>query len=142
MKYSQAIEWAVCILALIAAEKQMVTNEELHRRLKVSSSYLKKITRKLVVGGLIKSSYGSRGGFSLARNMRDITLYDLIESIDGNEAFYQPSGLFESVFPGKVKKVKHGTTLLSNAFYEAQEKMNKKLKKTNMAQLIGALERI
>lgn len=142
MRYSQAIEWAVCILALIGAEKQVVTNDELHRRLKVSASYLKKITRKLVVGGLIKSTHGSRGGFTLARNMRDITLYDLIDSIDGNEPFFQTSGLFEQVFPNNVKKVRRGTTLLSDAFLEAQEKMNKKLKKTNMAQLIGALERI
>ncbi len=142
MKYSQAIEWAVCILALIAAERQMVTNEELHRRLNVSASYLKKITRKLVVGGLIESTYGSKGGFSLARDMKHITMYDLVDAIDGHELFFQPSGLIDNVFPNESKRVKFGKSLLADAFSEAQEKLNIQLKKTTMAQLINMLKKV
>ena len=141
MKYSQAIEWAVCVLALLAAERQMVTNEELNSRLQVSPSYLKKITRKLVVGGLIKSSYGSKGGFSLARDMKKISLYDLVDVIDGHEPFFCPTGLMEAVFPNRIKKVKLGKSLLANAFLDAQNKLDAQMKKTTMAHLIAEVKR-
>lgn len=136
MKYSQAVEWAVCILALIAAEKQIMTNEELHKRLQVSLSYLKKINRKLVVGGLITSSYGMNGGFALARDMKKITLYDLVDAIDGHEPFFQTTGLLEKVFPKKTQEVEVGKNSLVKAFSTAQTKLNAQLKKTTMAQIM------
>lgn len=143
MKYSQSVEWAICILALLAVEKRVITNEELHQRLGVSPTYLKKITRKLVVGGLIKSTYGARGGFGLARKMSDISLYDLVDSIDGHDLFFQPSGLIELVFSGgQADKIVMGKGMLSMAFSDAQTKMNKKLKKVNMAQIIKAIEKL
>ena len=137
MRYSQAVEWAVCILALIAAEDQTMTNEALHRRLKVSSSYLKKINRKLVVGGLIKSSYGASGGFKLARDMRKITLYDLVEAIEGHEPFFKTTGLLEKVFAKKIERARIGRSLLHKAFSEAQVRLEDQLKKTTMAQILA-----
>lgn len=143
MKYSQSLEWAICILTLLATEKRVITNEELHQRLGVSPTYLKKITRKLVVGGLIKSIYGARGGFSLARKMSDISMYDVVDSIDGHEIFFQPSGLIELVFSDIQKdKIVMGKGMLSTAFYDAQSKMNKKLKKVSMAQIIKAIRKL
>jgi Rrf2 family protein len=141
MKYSQAIEWAVCVLALLATEEQMVTNEELNRRLNVSASYLKKITRKLVVGGLIKSSYGSKGGYLLARDMKKITLYDLVDAIDGHSPFFQPSGLMEVVFSTRIKKVELGKNLLAKAFLDAQNRFDVQMKKTTMAHIFAELKR-
>jgi Rrf2 family transcriptional regulator, iron-sulfur cluster assembly transcription factor len=121
---------------LIATEKQVMTNEQLHKRLRVSLSYLKKINRKLVVGGLITSSYGANGGFNLARDMKNITLYDLVDAIDGNEPYFKTTGLLENVFPKKTHEVEIGKGILSRAFIEAQLKMNKQLKKTTMAQIL------
>ena len=141
MKYSQAIEWAVCVLALLAAERQMITNEELNRRLQVSSSYLKKITRKLVVGGLIESSYGSKGGFSLARDMKKITLYDLVDAIDGHESFFRPTGLMDALFPTRIKKIKLGESILASAFLDAQNELDNQMKKTTMAHIVAEVKR-
>lgn len=141
MKYSQAVEWAVCILALIAAEEQTMTNFDLHKRLKVSLSYLKKINRKLVVGGLIKSSYGTKGGFSLARDMKKITLYDLVNAIEGHEPFFKTTGLLERVFSKKIQKARFGRSLLHKAFLNAQNRLDEQLKKTTMSQILAEIKK-
>lgn len=120
----------------------MVTNEELNNRLQVSPSYLKKITRKMVVGGLIQSTYGVKGGYKLARQMSHITLYDLVAAIDGHESFFQTTGLIEQVFPNEKSRVKLGKNLLGHAFNDAQNKLNHELKKKNMAQMIHALKKV
>ena len=53
MKLSGAVEQACCIMALLADPKRTtpITNDALAEKMAVSPTYLKKISRKLVVGG-------------------------------------------------------------------------------------------
>jgi len=49
----------------------------------IPPSFLAKIISQLSVAGLLHTSRGARGGVSLARDPKDITMLDVIESIDG-----------------------------------------------------------
>ena len=51
MKSKKSLEQGICILLIIAhaPADQCITSEHLSRRLGVSDSYLKKITRRLVL---------------------------------------------------------------------------------------------
>jgi len=49
----------------------------------IPASFLAKIVSQLSVAGLLKTSRGARGGVSLARKPKDITLLDVVEAIDG-----------------------------------------------------------
>jgi len=49
----------------------------------VPESYLAKIFQDLAKAGLVRSHRGARGGFTLARSPRDITLRQIIEAIEG-----------------------------------------------------------
>ena len=42
-----------------------------------------KILRKLVAGGIIKSYKGTQGGYELAREPKEISLNDVIETVEG-----------------------------------------------------------
>ncbi|MBE9523926.1 MAG: Rrf2 family transcriptional regulator [Chloroflexi bacterium] len=49
----------------------------------IPASFLAKIVSQLSVAGLLKTSRGARGGVSLARDPKDISLLDVVEAIDG-----------------------------------------------------------
>lgn len=63
--------------------------------------YLQKITRPLVLAGLIKSYRGVIGGFALAKPAREITLYDVITAMEGPLAINRcfPDGKACSLHP-------------------------------------------
>lgn len=64
-------EGAVCLL------------NEISERQKIPPSFLSKIFQNLARVGIVSSSRGTGGGFTLTKDPRDITLLDVIEAIEG-----------------------------------------------------------
>ncbi len=62
---------------------------------KIPSSFLAKIVSQLSVAGIVQTSRGARGGVTLARPSKDISLLDVVEAIDGpitlNECVSDPT---------------------------------------------------
>lgn len=138
MRLSKTVEQACCILAIIAEHHgQPVTNTELNKRMAVSQSYLMKITRKLVVADIINSTQGVNGGFSLARPMSSITLKSVVQAIEGDTPFFQPTELFRTAFPSREYLTNKGVALLSKSFTEAEHAWFALLDTTTMQQLIS-----
>jgi Rrf2 family transcriptional regulator, iron-sulfur cluster assembly transcription factor len=73
---------AVLFLALSAPGERVPTNA-LTRRLKIPYHFLGKILQSLTRKGLLRSVKGPKGGFALALPAEDITLFHIIEAIDG-----------------------------------------------------------
>ena len=63
MRIRKSFEQAICILLLIGTNDGPLKSHELSKKLDVSDSYLKKVTRQLVVAGLITSKASKLGGF-------------------------------------------------------------------------------
>jgi Rrf2 family protein len=57
--------------------KDIATLEE------ISEKYLSLIVIPLRASGLIKSLRGAHGGYSLAKDPREITLYNIVEALEG-----------------------------------------------------------
>ncbi|MCL2697182.1 MAG: Rrf2 family transcriptional regulator [Oscillospiraceae bacterium] len=53
----------------------------------VSHRYALKILRKLVAGGIVKSRRGVHGGYGLLKKPADISLYDVVEIMEGSYKF-------------------------------------------------------
>lgn len=72
-----------------AATSQIAEDQE------IPPSFLAKIISQLSIAGLIHTSRGARGGVSLARKPKDVSLLDVVEAIDGpitlNECTQDPS---------------------------------------------------
>ena len=77
MKIRKSFEQAICILLLIGTHDGPLKSHELSQILDVSDSYLKKVTRQLVVAGLITSKASKLGGFVLNKKMDDISFFDI-----------------------------------------------------------------
>ncbi len=63
---------------------------------KIPPSFLAKIISQLSIAGLIHTSRGARGGVTLARAPKDISVLEVVEAIDGpislNECTLSPDG--------------------------------------------------
>ncbi len=56
---------------------------EIAEEYKIPRSFLAKILQKLVKAKIVRSYRGVKGGFSLAKQARDITVLDVLEAIEG-----------------------------------------------------------
>lgn len=56
---------------------------EISEEYKIPRSFLAKILQKLVKAKLVRSYRGVKGGFSLAKPARDISMLDVVEAIEG-----------------------------------------------------------
>jgi Rrf2 family transcriptional regulator, iron-sulfur cluster assembly transcription factor len=84
--FSRQCEYALQAVSYLALmpKATMVSIKELTLKLDIPYHYLAKILQDLTYKGLLISQRGKNGGFALARSPEKITLYDIVEAIDGN----------------------------------------------------------
>jgi len=76
------------VLYLAAREKgTLVSAEDISKVLKIPREFVSKILQSLKESGLISSSKGKSGGFTLAKDPSRIKLIDVVSAIDGLEMF-------------------------------------------------------
>ncbi len=73
---------AIYYLSIIGPENRASTSQ-IAKEQHIPPSFLAKIISQLSVAGLLHTSRGARGGVSLAREPKDITMLDVVEAIDG-----------------------------------------------------------
>ena len=127
MQLKRGFEQSVCILALLATQEQDIplSSTVIHARLKGSQTYLRKLMRKLVVGGLVTSASGNNGGFRLARDPAEIDLAQIVEVV-----------LFNAVFSDFKPLAKEGNSAIQRAFAMADALWIKQLAKVTIYQLL------
>ena len=74
---------ALHALALAAARGGSVASGEAARVLGVSPSYLAKVLQSLAKAGLLESSRGPAGGFSLTKDPRRMTCMEVLVALEG-----------------------------------------------------------
>ena len=83
MRITLESDYALRIVTAIAESSGVIDAGTLAERTSVTLRFTLKILHKLVLGGLILSFKGAKGGYKLARESSEITLKDVIELIDG-----------------------------------------------------------
>jgi len=83
--FSRQCEYAIRGILYLALKKpgELTSIKDLSERLEVPYYFLGKILQSLVVKGMLDSQRGPKGGFTLAIPANKITLYSIIEAIDG-----------------------------------------------------------
>lgn len=92
---SKTCKYGIQALILLASINQStkcdvnkcVLGKQLSSALSIPKEYLHKVMQKLSREKLVCSMKGPQGGFCLAREPKDITLFDIVKAIDGVEAF-------------------------------------------------------
>ena len=83
MHMTQEADYAVRIVYCLAAEKERRDAKYIAEKSGVSLRFSLKILGKLVSAGIVRSYKGQHGGYELTRAPREITLNDVIETVDG-----------------------------------------------------------
>ena len=73
----------------VAYPRRSLSVREVADSLKLSAKYLEHIMASLKAGGLVRASRGMQGGYALARPPRSITLNDVFQVLEGNDALVQ-----------------------------------------------------
>lgn len=137
MKIRRSFEQAICILLLIGINDTPMKSHELSQILGVSDSYLKKVTRQLVVSGLIVSKASKLGGFVLKKSFDEISLFDIFEAIEGKERFIETTHLVDKVFE-PTSKVKETEDVIVDYLNKAEEQYKAKLKEITLNHIYKA----
>ena len=87
--FSKKCEYGIQAILYLAAQEKgaLISSEEISKVLKISREFISKILQSLRESGLINSSKGKSGGFSLAKAASRIKLIDIVAAIDGLDLF-------------------------------------------------------
>src|SRR3990172_228775 len=84
MQITRQADYAVrAVLYLARKGNQRAATSQVAQDQRIPPSFLAKIISQLSIAGLLNTSRGARGGVSLAREPKEISLLDVVEAIDG-----------------------------------------------------------
>ena len=86
MKITREADYALRIIAMLADENRQIEAKAIAEKNDIPYRFTLKILRKIVQAGIIKSYRGVNGGYVLNKKPSEITLKDVIETIDGKIA--------------------------------------------------------
>ncbi len=130
MQITRQADYAVRAILYLArlGPNQRAATSHVAREQRIPPSFLAKIISQLSIAGLLHTSRGARGGVTLARDPKEITLLEVIEAIDGpihlNECVANGGCTFEEECP------------LKPVWCEAQRELVTRLKNTDFASLL------
>jgi Rrf2 family protein len=84
MNVGRRVDYAVRALSYLAGQPvgKIISRVDIEEKQAIPPSYLSKIMKDLVAGGLVHSHIGSKGGFSLARSPHAISLKEVYETVE------------------------------------------------------------
>jgi len=127
MKLSLKLEYACQVLAQLGkhyGSKDLPHIESLSKAESIPSNYLVQILNDLKNAGLIISRRGKQGGYALAKDPKEISLFDIVVGIDGELLGYSAVGDGES------------SRATSAAWKEVSEVLRKKTKSITVENLM------
>lgn len=123
---------AVIYLAVNANEGQKIGIKKISDALEIPAPFLGKILQVLVRRKLLSSTKGPNGGFGIGKNPYEISLYDIIIEMDGDD-------LFNSCLLGaghcESNKEEGGYCAMHNEFEAARAEMMKLYKGKTVGEL-------
>ena len=85
MRISRSTGYALLAVGYIAKHHQegIVLSQNIAKEYDMPLEYLLKILQQLVKSNVLRSKRGPRGGFSLAKQPKKISMLNIIEAVDG-----------------------------------------------------------
>jgi len=85
MRISRSTGYALLAVGYLAQhQKEGITlSQDISKQYNIPLEYLLKILQQLVRANVLRSKRGPRGGFSLAKPTKKITMLEIVEAVDG-----------------------------------------------------------
>jgi Rrf2 family transcriptional regulator, nitric oxide-sensitive transcriptional repressor len=125
-------EYALRAVVVLAKAKEPMKTKDVAEVSQVPREYLAKIVQLLAKGDIIDSKKGRGGGISLARDLKNISLFDVIRVVD-------PFRHYETC-PFKIKEHKGGLCPLHHHLESMIQDTETAFKKTTLDTLVDLSE--
>lgn len=128
-------DYAVRIVSNLCLDGGRVEAKTLAERSCVTLRFALKILRNLVNAGIVKSYKGSKGGYMISSDPKDITLRMVIEAVEGTYCFSRCL-----LSDGNCNRGAESTCSYRKVFAEISKTVRDKLDSYNFADLIAGSE--
>ena len=130
MKVTRASDYAIRALVHMAHKPAGTTfmRSELAQECDIPDSFLGKILQNLAKSEILSSERGKKGGFKVAKQPSEITVYDVISAIEGEIS------LNKCIFDEEFCTLVHSCTA-HNMWTDIQEQLVEMLKSYTLAKL-------
>ncbi len=130
MLVTRETDYAVrTILYLARDSSRMASVTEVARAMHIPKSFLAKILQRLVRSHILSSMRGVKGGFTLARRPTEISLLDVLESIQG------PAGINVCAIDSRRCRFSP-TCSVHPVWVEIRKEVERRLRKQTIAKLL------
>jgi len=99
---------------------------------RIPPALMAKLLQKLVRRGLVFSHHGTKGGYQIARPAASISLWDVIEAIEGPVCF------IECLDPGRATCPQQSSCTVQSPLLLVQQKIAEVLGRTTLGDLVAA----
>ena len=127
---------AVHIMTALAYLDEKISSEKLSETVNTNPVVVRRLLGDLNRAGLIRAERGKTGGFSLARNTREISLLDIYHAIMGDQ---QLVSLHDNPQNRHCAVSRNIRGVLAKHLLSAQRVFERELKKTLLADLSKAM---
>lgn len=133
MLVTREADYAVrCVLYLTKEGNRVVSAKEISESMLVPKSFLAKILQRMSKRGIVTSTQGNGGGFQLSKPPGQVTLFEVIEAVQG------PS--VTSICAVDNRKCQLSKTCsVHPVWVELREKIDERLKAENFAKLVDKM---
>ena len=129
MNFSLTTEYSLRILSFMATRNEDIYSAEfLFKQLNIPRRYLRRLLTDLSKAGFLAATRGRNGGFVFARDMNQIYLSEIIETMEGITGVNRCILGFSFCVVGKP-------CIMHDQWIEAQEKITNVLKQTSLGGL-------
>jgi Rrf2 family protein len=137
---SRGVEYGLhCMLYLAQPDAGTAPSaQELAEFQGISRTFVAKLFTRLEKAGLVRSSPGARGGYSLARSPSEISVLDVVQAIDGHKSLFECTeirrncAVFKDAPPSEVTS---GLCGINRIMREAEQAMRSTLAARTLADI-------
>ena len=140
MKLSAGVEWAIHCCVVLSRAERAVPAQRLAEFHGVSRTYLAKHLQLLSRAGLVASTEGRVGGYTLTRAADEISVLDVVLAIEGKEPAFRCTEIRQNgPFPASDQQCRKPCGI-ARAMYAAEDAWRASLASVTVADLADGVE--
>lgn len=141
MRLGEGVEWALhcCLTLAWLQEKGPISTARLASIFDLPSPYLNKCLQPLAKAGILTSSAGAKGGLQLARPPENISLWDVVSAVDGDEPAFRCTEIRQRGIACHSPKQEFSRPCgIASAMHKAEQAWRDELAAQTIADLLAA----
>ncbi|WDV08783.1 MULTISPECIES: Rrf2 family transcriptional regulator [Lysinibacillus] len=148
MKYSVMVEYALHSLVYLidVPPNESIGIKDLSEFQGLSETYLSKVLGKLSKEGIVSSVSGVKGGYRLNKKPQDISFWDVVRAVEGEDPIFQCKNIKANFAYQKTNEqcescIGQSNCTINSVMLEAEEQMRNYLRSKTIAWLEEELQR-